>query len=62
MKRTKVIPNFSFTTAGMSIETSNQKERAKSPGPSCYRPKSAVVLSKSPSATIGNTIRGIGER
>lgn len=34
MKRTAVIPKFSFTTAGADLESKEkQQERAKSPGP-----------------------------
>jgi hypothetical protein len=49
---------MSFTTAGKELESKTRREeRAKSPGPSNYRPNSAVFLKRSPSCTIGNTKR-----
>ena len=58
LKRSRVIPSICFTTAGKELEGKTvREERAKSPGPSNYRPKSANFLKKSPSATIGNTKR-----
>jgi hypothetical protein len=40
---------------GRSKSTDNL--RCQSPGPNNYRPKSAAVLSRSPTATIGNQER-----
>jgi hypothetical protein len=58
LKRSRVIPNMKFTTAGKELESKiRQEERAKSPGPTNYRPKSECFLKRSPSATIGNTKR-----
>lgn len=58
MKRSSVIPKFRFTTAGQDLEGEHKRNaRSKSPGPSCYRPHSAALLTHQPSATIGNTKR-----
>lgn len=58
MKRSSVIPNFRFTTAGQNLQSEAKiLERSKSPGPSCYRPHSAALMSHIPSANIGNTKR-----
>lgn len=57
-KRSSVIPEGTFTTAGKDLESIDKsRERAKSPGPNNYRPQSAAILSRNPSATIGNTKR-----
>ena len=61
LRRSRVIPSCPFTTAGKDLESkSRREERAKSPGPSNYRPQSACILKKSPSCTIGNTKRVLG--
>lgn len=60
MRRSRVIPNFSFTTAGKELECkSRREERSKSPGPHTYKPK--ALLKRLPSATIGNTKRQLME-
>ena len=57
-KRRSTVISCTFNNAGKELEGAQKTEgRAKSPGPNQYRPQSAVVLSKSPSATIGNTLR-----
>jgi hypothetical protein len=39
MKRSRVIPSFCFSTAGKEFESKSRiDERAKSPGPTNYRP------------------------
>jgi hypothetical protein len=58
MKRSSVIPNFRFTTAGENLQSEAKRlERSKSPGPSCYRPHSAALMNHIPSANIGNVKR-----
>lgn len=60
-KRRSTVINCRIGNAGKDIEgVEKSAARSKSPGPNCYRPQSAVVLSKSPSATIGNTKRWNG--
>ena len=60
-KRRSTVINCKIGNAGKEKEGKQKSaERAKSPGPNAYRPQSAVVLSKSPSATIGNTRRWQG--
>ena len=62
LKRSRVIPSLSFTTAGKELESKTRRdERSKSPGPSNYRPQSACFLRRNPSCTIGNTKRILGE-
>ena len=57
-KRRSTVISCKFNNAGKELEGAGKTEgRAKSPGPNQYRPQSAVVLSKSPNATIGNTLR-----
>jgi hypothetical protein len=51
---------MTFTTAGKELESKTRREeRAKSPGPTNYRPKSEVYLKRSPSCTIGHTKRSL---
>lgn len=57
-KRRSTVISCRFNNAGKDLEGDEKtKSRAKSPGPNNYRPQSAAVLSKSPNATIGNTLR-----
>ena len=57
-KRSRVIPSISFPQQ-MRFSKSQEKFdlRSKSPAPNLYRPKSAAILIRSPTATIGRTVR-----
>ena len=54
-RRSRVIPKISFGFP--RAKSAERLDTCKSPGPMAYRPKSAVVLSKSPNACIGKEIR-----
>jgi hypothetical protein len=54
-RRSRVIPMISFGFP--RAKSAERLDTCKSPGPMAYRPKSAVVLSKSPTACIGKEMR-----
>lgn len=57
-KRSNVIPNITFPMTGRNSRSVGKIEAtSKSPAPNLYRPKSAVILNRSPTATIGKEAR-----